>query len=236
MLLADQPLGNEAHGDLRRHRLAHHGRGDAAGDAEDVLARAAVHRGEVAEGHLVLLDGLEIHREYAARQQEAQAVVLEAVIHLAGAVQAGEALHVIVHEHAVALVEAEDRTQDLPRIDRGIVVTLVDAGELRSAARTQHLADEQLHGGGLHQAAEQVEMPAIHHRAEIVRRAEQYLLVEPEEAGDGPQVGPGRRVGASQVLVELLAIDADPPAQVGDRAGPLAEDAEVLGEEFLLVH
>jgi hypothetical protein len=58
--------------------------------------------------------------------------------------------------------------------------------------------------------------------------------IDLEELTDFSHVVIGRQVGASEVFVELLAVDRELPADLGDRAMKTAEVAKVCSKIFKL--
>ncbi len=61
-------------------------------------------------------------------------------------------------------------------------------------------------------------------------RNEEMGCLDLEELADLPHVVIGRHVGAGEVFVELLAVDFELSADLGDGAVKAAEEAEVLLE------
>lgn len=141
-------------------------------------------------------------------------MVLEGVSRLFWGIMAWEALYVGVLQKVASPIDAERSAENFPGVYRREVISVINAYErlLDRVWRRHYRSQKALHCSIVAQATESFKEIPIDHRAEFFVRRKQHLAVEREMVGYGPDVCGGWEVLPSQILVELLPVDLDLPA------------------------
>jgi hypothetical protein len=111
-----------------------------------------------------------------------------------------------------------------------VPVVATDVLPQRQLVGDGHRVEEAHDLGRTSQVIENVEKVALDQRPEMFVLGEHKFGADPKVVGDDSYVLGGRDVSAGQVLVELLAIDPDLAADLGDRALPAAQQSQIGGE------